>query len=84
MTMEQRKKNQPRPVKPLTEQLIQQLIKKGFRFVLIKGYTMDKRSDYMEPHYLLLVPIRELSHAEGEMEIYESLESKLLVSWGRR
>ncbi len=44
----------------LTVQGLQILKDRGFRYVQVKGFTMDKRLDYMELHYFMLVPIKEL------------------------
>jgi hypothetical protein len=60
---------------------LEMLKQKGFRYVQIKGFTTEKKLDYMEPRYLLLIPIKELPVDSGEMEIYEPVDSKLLVDW---
>ena len=54
---------------------------KGFLYVQIKGFTSDKRLDYMEPRYLLLVPLMALPDEPGKVEIYESINSRLLQEW---
>ncbi|MBS1604869.1 MAG: hypothetical protein JST42_19550 [Bacteroidetes bacterium] len=59
------------------------LKKKGFKFVQIKGITVDYHYDYTEPSRLLLVPIRELPIRADEKDIYESLESDLLLEWAK-
>ena len=51
---------------------------KGFRYVQIKGFTADKKLDYMEPRYWVLFPLKELS---GEIEIYEPINSQTLMDW---
>ena len=35
----------------------------------------------MEPHYLLLVLLKELSQNVRDMEIYEFINSNILISW---
>ena len=45
----------------LTVEGLQNLKERGFRYVRVKGFTMDKRLDYMEFRYLMLIPIKELS-----------------------
>ena len=54
---------------------------KGFRYVQVKGFTSDKRIDYMDPQHLVLIPITSLPAEAGEMEIYEPIESPLLREW---
>ena len=65
----------------LTLEQLQKLKDQGFRFVLVKGFTTDGRLDYIEPRFLLLVPIKELSDDPAEKEIYEPINSKLLEDW---
>ena len=65
----------------LTLEQLQKLKDRGFRYVLVKGFTTDGRLDYMEPRFLLLVPIKELSDDPAEKEIYEPIDSKILIDW---
>jgi len=65
----------------LTLESLQKLKDKGFRYVQVKGFTPDKRPDYMEPRYLMLVPIKELSDDPDKKEIYEPIDSKILMDW---
>ena len=66
---------------PLTMAALEALKKRGFRYVQVKGFTADKRLDYMEPRYLVLIPIMALPVDSGKVEIYESIDSKLLRDW---
>jgi hypothetical protein len=54
---------------------------KGYRYVQIKGFTADKKLDYMEPRYWVLIPMKELPAGKGEIEIYEPINSQTLVEW---
>jgi len=65
----------------LTKQSLQQLKDSGFRFVLIKGYTTDRRVDYIEVNYFTLVPVRDLPEDPNKKEIYESIDSDILMQW---
>jgi hypothetical protein len=65
----------------LTIQSLQQLKDSGFRFVLIKGYTTDRRVDYIEVNYFTLVPVKDLSEDPNKKEIYESIDSEILMQW---
>ena len=66
---------------PLTLAALETLKKKGKRYVQVKGFTSDKRLDYMEPRYLVLIPMMALPVDAGKIEIYESIDSKLLQDW---
>jgi hypothetical protein len=65
----------------LTPQTLQKLKDKGFLYVQIKGFTFDKRQDYMEPRYFVLIPIKEFSSDPNKKEIYEPINSEILIDW---
>src|SRR5882757_10904309 len=65
----------------LTQQSLQQLKDSGFRFVLIKGYTTDRRIDYIEVNYFTLVPVKDLPEDPNKKEIYEPIDSEILMEW---
>ena len=65
----------------LTLQGLQELKDLGFRFVLIKGYTLDRRSDYIELNHFILVPVKQLPEDPAQKEIYEPIESEILLDW---
>lgn len=65
----------------LTSQTLQDLKRKGFRFVLVKGYTLDKRLDYIQMNHFTLVPVMELPAEPGAKEIYEPIDSDILQEW---
>jgi hypothetical protein len=71
----------PRPAIKLTKQSLQQLKDSGFRFVLIKGYTTDRRIDYIEVNYFTLVPVKDLPEDPNKKEIYDSIDSEILMQW---
>ena len=66
---------------PFTIAALETLKNKGFRYVQVKGFTSDKRLDYMEPQYLVLIPMKELPVDGSKIEIYESINSQLLLDW---
>ena len=66
---------------PLTLQTLQQIEDDGYKFVQVKGLTFDKHYDYVEPHFLVLVPMKELPTAQEHKDIYEPLPSPLLQKW---
>ena len=65
----------------LTQQTLQKLKDKGFRYVQVKGFTQDKRLEYIEPHYFMLVPIKDLPDDPDKKEIYEPINSEILTAW---
>ena len=67
--------------KPLTNEALNNLQKKGYRYLQVQGYTLDHHPEYVEPHYLMLVPIKALSANRGKMDIYEDIDSDLIKEW---
>lgn len=53
----------------------------GYNYVRIQGLTVDRHYEYIEPHFLVLVPFKNLSSDRSEMGIYEPVESQLLFQW---
>ena len=67
----------------LTPAILEELKKKGFKYVIVNAFTHDKRADYMEPHYFVLEPVKELSDDVNKKGIYEPIESPLLMEWAK-
>jgi len=65
----------------LTKKSLQQLKDLGFRYVLVKGYTPDKRNDYIELNYFTLVPVMELPEDPAQKEIFAPIDSDILDEW---
>lgn len=59
------------------------LQKNGFKYVLVKGLTIDKHYDYVDPHCLVLVPCKELPVDPMKKDIYEPIKSDLLYKWAQ-
>lgn len=66
---------------PFTVAVLESLKNGGFQFVQVKGFTADKKLDYMEPRYLVLTPMKALPVEPGKIEIYEPINSQLLQDW---
>lgn len=64
--------------KPLTTAALIILQEKGYKYLQVQGFTMDHHAEYVEPHYLMLVPVKELS---ANMDIYEPIDSDLINEW---
>ena len=67
--------------KPLTFEALDNLQQKGYKYLQVQGYTLDHHPEYVEPHYLMLVPIKELSLKREQMDIYEEIDSSLIKEW---
>ena len=66
---------------PFNVNALVNLVNKGYKFVQVKGLTIDKHLDYVEPYYLLLVPLMELPTETIWKDIYEPIKSELLYKW---
>lgn len=54
---------------------------RGYKYVQVKGLTMDKHYDYVDPYFLVLVPMKELPTDPMKRDIYEPIKSELLYKW---
>ncbi len=63
----------------LSVKALHDLHNKGYQYVQVKGLTEDNEFDYVEPHYLVLVPIKELPKDQRKKDIYEPVMSELLI-----
>ena len=66
---------------PLTNEALHNLQLKGYKYLQVQGYTLDHHPEYVEPHYLMLVPIKSLSANREKMDIYEDIDSDLIKEW---
>jgi hypothetical protein len=67
--------------KPLTSEALANLKEKGYRYLQVQGFTLDHHPEYVEPHYLMLVPFKTLSNSQGKMDIYEDINSDMIQEW---
>ncbi len=70
-----------RPSVPLTRESLQELKDKGFLFVLVKGYSLERRVDYIHLTHFMLTPVRELPEDPGDKEIFAPIDSDVLWEW---
>jgi hypothetical protein len=54
---------------------------KGYKFVLVKGFTTDNHYEHIDPHCLVLVPVKELPTDPGKKDIYAPIGSDILHQW---
>lgn len=66
---------------PLTKNALQKMENEGFKYFQVKGLTTDKHYDYIDPHFLVLVPMKELPSEQDKKDIYEPIKSELLQKW---
>jgi len=67
--------------KPLTSAALDILQEKGYKYLQVQGFTMDHHAEYVDPHYLMLVPMQELPTDQAKKDIYEPINSDLINSW---
>ncbi len=53
----------------------------GYKYVQVRGLTVDRHYEYIEPHFLVLIPFKQLSSDMEDKGIYEPLESELIFQW---
>jgi hypothetical protein len=63
------------------QQAIDNLQSKGYKYFQIKGFTIDLHYDYVEPYYILLVPMKTLPTNPADKDIYETIDSGILERW---
>jgi len=66
---------------PFTLTTLKKMEADGYKYVQVKGLTMDRHYDYIEPHFLVLVPMKELPSDQADKDIYEPVPSELLKKW---
>jgi hypothetical protein len=64
---------------PLSVHALDDLSNRGYKFVQVKGFNGDHEPDYVEPHCIMLVPMKELPGDDSKKDIYEPVTSSLLV-----
>lgn len=65
----------------LTKKILQELKNKGYQYVLIKGYSLSKKVDWIELNSFQLTPVKELPRDPAEKEIYAPLDSEIILEW---
>ncbi len=64
-----------------TQETLDKLDKRGYKFFHIKGLTIDKHYDYTEPYYIILVPIKALPEEQKDKDIFEPINSNIFAKW---
>lgn len=64
-----------------SKKTLDKLMEEGYKYVQVRGLTIDKHYDYIEPSLLVLVPLKELPVTAMKKDIYEPVNSELLYKW---
>ena len=65
----------------MTNETLQELKAKGFKYVLIKDYVPDWHLDQIQLNHFILVPVMQLPTEPAEKEIYAPIDSEILLEW---
>lgn len=68
----------------LTVEALNDLKEKGYKYLQIQGFTQDHHPEYIEPHYLMLVPKKSLASSKNEMDIYEDISGETIINWAKK
>jgi hypothetical protein len=68
----------------LTMDRLQKLKSLGFLYMLVRGYSPSRKSDFIELDHFNLVPVKELPKAQGEKGIYAPIDSEIIEDWAQR
>lgn len=79
--MKKETKDDSSPTVTFTLQTLEKLKQQGFRYLRVNAFTKDRRPDYIEPHYFVLVPFKDMTDDAGSKGIYEPIDSQLLTVW---
>ena len=66
---------------PFNRITLEELKKQGYKYLQIKGYAYDHQVDYGQLRYLVLIPHKTFPEKSNNIEIYEPIDSDILVSW---
>jgi hypothetical protein len=66
---------------PFTRDILDQLKAEGYKYVQVRSYTLDRRQDYMEPYYFILIPCKADKANKKGLGIYEPINSEILNEW---
>lgn len=70
-----------KPANKLTLQILEKLKEKGYQYVVVESYTLDRRHDHIVMSHFLLKALKVLPNEPGELGIYESIDSPILREW---
>ncbi len=65
----------------LTIEALNHLKTKGYKYLQVQGFTPDHHPEYIEPNYLMLVPMKSLSSKKNNMDVYEDISGETIINW---
>lgn len=68
----------------LTMEALDDLKEKGYKYLQVQGFTLDHHPEYIEPHYLMLVPRKSLASNKSKMDIYEDIAGETIINWAKQ
>ncbi len=68
----------------LTIEALNHLKAKGYKYLQVQGFTLDHHLEYIEPNYLMLVPMKSLTANKSNMDIYEDISGETIINWANR
>jgi hypothetical protein len=68
----------------LTSQAIKVLQELGYQYMVIKGYTPDRRNDHIELNHFMLEPVKQLSEEPGQTGIFAPIDSDIIRDWANQ
>lgn len=68
----------------LTLDALEKLKAKGYQYLQVQGYTMDHHPEYIEPYYMMLVPVKSLGANRSSANIYEDISAETIINWAKR
>lgn len=68
----------------LTIKALDDLKEKGYKYLQVQGFTLDHHPEYIEPNYIMLVPMKSLSSKTNKIDIYEDIGGDTIISWAKR
>jgi hypothetical protein len=74
----------PDTASTLTKERLRRLKEHGYLYILIKSYTPDRKTDFIELDHFNLVPVKELPEAQGEKGIFAPIDSEILEAWAEQ
>ena len=80
-TSREKENNRQKPPVPFNSMELEKMIERGFTHVQVSAYTRDKSLDYVDPHYIILTPLKLAKGSQAGLDIYESVHSELLSNW---
>ena len=68
----------------LTMDALDRLKEKGYQYLQIQGFTMDHHPEYIEPHYMMLIPVKSLKANKASMDVYEEISGETIIKWAKQ